>query len=351
MEGPRGSAAFFGPRECEARRARHRDAVVARGNRRVPRVQACEPKFPKIDGLWSCGSIGRASIAAVSWPRRIVAPVEAFIAAHSTVSVERAVLRLLGVDGVDSRRGSAPQRDRRRARSRTSGPAASRSPSAARWPRPASIRRRLAKRLALRRFTLASSRDTPEDAARGALRPHVEAALRKIRRSARRSQRAARRVCRNCPPPLLYVIVASGNIYEDRTAAVAAAEAGAQVIAVIRSTGQSLLDFVPFGPTTEGFGGTYATQANFRIMRAALDEIAGTLRPLRDAHQLCERPLHAGDRRHGGDRAARHAAQRFDVRNSLPRHQHEAHVHRPALQPHAQRATPASSSTPAKTTI
>ena len=79
------------------------------------------------------------------------------------------------------------------------------------------------------------------------------------------------------PPPLLYVIVASGNIYEDRTAAVAAAEAGAQVIAVIRSTGQSLLDFVPFGPTTEGFGGTYATQANFAIMRAALDEVGEKL--------------------------------------------------------------------------
>ncbi|MDE2572789.1 MAG: D-lysine 5,6-aminomutase subunit alpha, partial [bacterium] len=76
------------------------------------------------------------------------------------------------------------------------------------------------------------------------------------------------------PPPLLYVIVASGNIYEDRTAAVAAVEAGAQIIAVIRSTGQSLLDFVPYGPTTEGFGGTYATQANFRIMREALDEIS-----------------------------------------------------------------------------
>src|SRR6516165_10344228 len=30
----------------------------------------------------------------------IVAPVEEFIAAHSTVSVERAVLRLLGVDGI-----------------------------------------------------------------------------------------------------------------------------------------------------------------------------------------------------------------------------------------------------------
>jgi len=73
------------------------------------------------------------------------------------------------------------------------------------------------------------------------------------------------------------MIVATGNIYEDRTAAVAAAEAGAQIIAVIRSTGQSLLDFVPYGPTTEGFGGTYATQANFAIMREALDEVSARL--------------------------------------------------------------------------
>jgi len=45
------------------------------------------------------------------------------------------------------------------------------------------------------------------------------------------------------------------------------------VIAVIRTTAQSLLDYVPYGATTEGFGGTYATQENFRIMRAALDEV------------------------------------------------------------------------------
>jgi beta-lysine 5,6-aminomutase alpha subunit len=30
---------------------------------------------------------------------------------------------------------------------------------------------------------------------------------------------------------------------------------------------------VPYGATTEGFGGTYATQENFRLMRAALDEV------------------------------------------------------------------------------
>jgi len=61
------------------------------------------------------------------------------------------------------------------------------------------------------------------------------------------------------------------------TNTIAAAEAGAQIIAVIRSTGQSLLDFVPYGPTTEGFGGTYATQANFQIMREALDDVSERL--------------------------------------------------------------------------
>ncbi len=73
-------------------------------------------------------------------------------------------------------------------------------------------------------------------------------------------------------PPMKYVIVASGNIFEDVVQARAAAQAGADVIAVIRSTAQSLLDYVPHGSTTEGFGGTYATQENFRIMRRALDE-------------------------------------------------------------------------------
>lgn len=72
--------------------------------------------------------------------------------------------------------------------------------------------------------------------------------------------------------PLLYVIVATGNIFEDVVQAKAAVEAGADAIAVIRSTAQSLLDYMPEGATTEGFGGTYATQENFRIMRKALDE-------------------------------------------------------------------------------
>ncbi len=74
--------------------------------------------------------------------------------------------------------------------------------------------------------------------------------------------------------PWIYLIVATGDIYEDIPQAQAAARAGADVIAVIRSTGQSLLDYVPEGATREGFAGTYATQENFRLMRAALDEVS-----------------------------------------------------------------------------
>jgi beta-lysine 5,6-aminomutase alpha subunit len=79
------------------------------------------------------------------------------------------------------------------------------------------------------------------------------------------------------PTPWIYLIVATGDIYEDIPQAQAAAREGADVIAVIRSTGQSLLDYVPEGATREGYAGTYATRENFRLMRAALDETSREL--------------------------------------------------------------------------
>jgi beta-lysine 5,6-aminomutase alpha subunit len=218
----------------------------------------------------------RVDRASVERCRRLAAaiadPIETFIAAHSTLSVERAVLRLLGVDGVTSEEVPLPNAivDAIAAHDIERGVAIPFGKGLAETglQPPA-----LAQALADGRYSLESFAQTPESAARGALRPHVDAALARV--AAQREERAARLVrLPQLPPPLLYVIVASGNIYEDRTAAVAAVEAGAQVIAVIRSTGQSLLDFVPYGPTTEGFGGTYATQANFRIMRVALDEVS-----------------------------------------------------------------------------
>jgi len=202
----------------------------------------------------------------------IVDPVADFIAGHSTLSVERAVARLCGVDGVDSQGVPLPNRlvdalpERELGVARVLGAALAetgRSPQ------------QVAEAVAAGEPLPDPSR-TPETAQRAALRPWIERGLARI--DAVRARRAELLVrLPQAPPPLLYVIVASGNIYEDRTAAVAAAEAGAQIVAVIRSTAQSLLDYVPYGATTEGFGGTYATQENFRIMRAALDDVSERL--------------------------------------------------------------------------
>ena len=99
--------------------------------------------------------------------------------------------------------------------------------------------------------------------------PAVHAALKKIKAQTKARQDYLARLGEGSQP-YLYVIVATGNIYEDVIQAQAAARQGADVIAVIRTTAQSLLDYVPYGPTTEGFGGTYATQENFRIMPVSL---------------------------------------------------------------------------------
>jgi len=205
---------------------------------------------------------------------RIATPVSDFIAGHSTVSVERSVLRLFGVDGVGADDAPlvnlvvdalGPQR---------AGGIATLFCAA--LAETGLEPQALAEEVAAGRLAFGAFQNVPSEVARAIARSHAHRALTKISQvRAGRAQRLARLPQK--PPPLLYVIVASGNIYEDRTAAVAAAEAGAQIVAVIRSTGQSLLDFVPYGATTEGFGGTYATQENFRVMREALDEISERL--------------------------------------------------------------------------
>ena len=108
----------------------------------------------------------------------------------------------------------------------------------------------------------------------------------RIDKAARRASGWSTRIGDAPRRPWIYLIVATGDIYEDVPQAQAAAREGADIIAVIRSTGQSLLDYVPEGATREGYAGTYATQENFRIMRAALDDVEQGARPLRTAHEL-----------------------------------------------------------------
>jgi beta-lysine 5,6-aminomutase alpha subunit len=125
------------------------------------------------------------------------------------------------------------------------------------------------------RFRVPESRDATR--ARGAARKQVGVGLKRIDVRRRERERLVKRLGDPPSKPWIYLIVATGDIYEDMPQAQAAAREGADIIAVIRSTGQSLLDYVPEGPTREGFAGTYATQENFRLMRAALDETSKEL--------------------------------------------------------------------------
>jgi beta-lysine 5,6-aminomutase alpha subunit len=195
--------------------------------------------------------------------------VQRFIDAHTTVGVERTTARAYGVDGLDDQ--GAPLVNVLVDRCQAQGLVAHGIAlflGHALKNGAASIND-AAERLAYGRDWGAAPADVAT--AEIALATYTREALARID-AARDQREATKRKYPPAPTPLKYVIVATGNIYDDALQAKAAAFAGADIVAVIRATAQSLLDFVPHGPTTEGYGGTFATQDNFRIVRRALDE-------------------------------------------------------------------------------
>ena len=204
--------------------------------------------------------------------KRIADDVQQFVEQYTTVAVERTLARLMGIDNVDGNDVPLPNVvvDSIQAKG-----ALSRgvlfflaNAVAATGDTP----QRLAERVASEQLDLTSFPFLSPAERERVLAPYVSASLDRIKaRRARREEYL--RTLGEGPRPYLYVIVATGNIYEDVVQAQACARQGADIIAVIRTTGQSLLDSVPYGATTEGFGGTFATQENFRIMRKALDEV------------------------------------------------------------------------------
>ncbi|MCL2609186.1 MAG: lysine 5,6-aminomutase subunit alpha [Treponema sp.] len=194
-----------------------------------------------------------------------------FIDRHTTVTVERTVCRLLGIDGIDADGVPLPNVVVRQLRDRqllSSGAAMLVGNAMLRLDLSAA---EVAKKVAAEGLDLAAIPLAGIAEIKARIDAPVRETVMRIRRNREKREELLARHGEKTEP-LLYLIVASGNIYEDVTQAVAAARQGADVIAVIRSTGQSLLDYVPYGATTEGFGGTFATQENFRLMRRALDE-------------------------------------------------------------------------------
>jgi beta-lysine 5,6-aminomutase alpha subunit len=201
----------------------------------------------------------------------IAEQVQNFIAHHSSISVERAILRLYGVDGVNRDGTPLPNRlvEILQEKGRLAGGAS--RPFAAALLASGCDPQTTAELIDEDKIPFGG----PGKFSHAALHFREQELVRDAiaRLDATRNRKLAKQEQFPLPPqPWRYLIVATGNIYEDRLQARSAVAAGADIIAVIRSTAQSLLDYVPFGPTTEGFGGTYATQANFRIMREALDE-------------------------------------------------------------------------------
>lgn len=201
--------------------------------------------------------------------KSIVEPVQEYLEKHTTDTVERATLRLMGADDVNSDEVPVPNLIVTSLTDKI-GQGVSRYYINALLKQdmtPKELNRAIAEGLDISKFDLVDEEYIKEKGVElvkeyaKTVKGHVAYRKNKIEQAGDQNS------------PLLYVIVATGNIYEDVKQAQAAARQGADIIAVIRTTAQSLLDYVPFGATTEGFGGTYATQENFRIMRKALDEV------------------------------------------------------------------------------
>ncbi len=195
-----------------------------------------------------------------------------FIDRHTTVSTERTIVRLLGVDGVDDVDTPLPNVVVDHLKDAGALPT-----GAAYWMGNAIVQtgkapQEIAEEIAAGKLDITKLPTCPQEEAAEALKPAIKETFARIdAQKAKREEYLS--TIGEGPEPYIYVIVATGNIYEDVVQAQAAVRQGADIIAVIRTTAQSLLDYVPYGATTEGFGGTYATQENFRIMRKALDEV------------------------------------------------------------------------------
>ncbi len=204
--------------------------------------------------------------------RNIADDVQGFVDQYTTVAVERTICRLLGVDGVDA--NGVPLPNVLVDQIKENGVLGE---GIVFFLGNAMIEsglqpQEIAEQVADGKMDITKMKVHSQAEINAKLQPIIDANIERIKaRRARREKYLS--TIGEGPKPYLYVIVATGNIYEDVVQAQAAARQGADVIAVIRTTGQSLLDYVPFGATTEGFGGTFATQENFRIMRKALDEV------------------------------------------------------------------------------
>ena len=177
--------------------------------------------------------------------RNIAGQVQDFVEDYTTVAVERTLCRFLGIDGIDENEVPMPNVVVEELKSKGvlgqgvmfyvgnamvetgMGP------------------QQIAEAISAGKLDITQLPVHPRADIDKALQPVINQTVEKVRSNRLRREKYIETIGEGSKP-YLYIIVATGNIYEDVVQAQA---------------------------TTEGFGGTFATQENFRIMRKALDEV------------------------------------------------------------------------------
>ena len=209
--------------------------------------------------------------------------VQRFIDRHTTVGVERTVARAYGVDGADAEgtplvnalvdrlHAGGPHRARRRvlpraraARGRELGAGGGR-----------------AARLRRRRARSATGGPTAARARAPRSRAHTDEALARIDARARRARGDQGAATRSAEHAAQVRHRRDRQHLRRRRAGQGRARSPAPTSSPSSARRRSRSSTTcPRAPTTEGYGGTFATQENFRIIRRALDEASARVRPL-----------------------------------------------------------------------
>lgn len=216
-----------------------------------------------------------------------VSPIYHQVERHSSVSVERATLRLLGVKGSGSLSSNTKTPEEG-----AQYPLVNElvqflgkeklKRGAAYWlilaasENPKLDSSNLAKKLISGEISLPSDKNIPNEKLSEVCQNLMSVQVEKLHLKA--EEKGKRPPWPRRGKNLRYAVVGTGNVEVDIAQAKQLVEMGVDIIAWRRSSAQSLLDYVPEGKTFQGSAGTLLTQENLALMRQALNELEKKLK-------------------------------------------------------------------------
>lgn len=201
---------------------------------------------------------------------KIVHPIQKYIDLHSSIAVERSVIRLLGMNGSNENGLPYPnlileKLDRRKL-----------SQGIATWIGAAKLKfprlggQKLAQKIADGSIDLNRFQEPPNEKVKSALKSWVQEGVRQVESARKRNDKIRFRNKARLNP-VTSIQIGSGNIEEDQRQAISLANSGSDIISLLRVSGQSLLESVPDGLTTDFQKGTPFTQSNINALAKELE--------------------------------------------------------------------------------